>query len=511
MADIEVTLNHSENYSSSTAKTYRGYVINSCDNSKVDDGTWAVTSNSYTGYKINSNKIDVWNINTTSSDESSTFTWTSSKVSGCSKTLKVTVPGAVVTLKSGNTEIVVIATYDKSGIVYNTSYEDEFLINGSSEGIVTTLSVLTGETITTCNGDMDNYWSNHIQSTSNTNKMNFAFNNGLNTYLIGCSDNYNSSGSYTINLKYYDREMTISFPVKFKFKYDDEVQEVQYKWYTMLPGQNTWSESTEFTITMSENDSYFGVGGIVAISHCTGSDRNDCDITFTFKNDNTITLNKSWGLSDLRYDNTDDNVILLYTYKDLYDNLLVADTGTYTISGEIVSSLDGSSFPVTVNYKVEKQKTTVNCTISLSCGLKYTNKYCSDRLPTSTDADISIQCDNLTQLYWSYSYAAMPNGLNTTIDLGNIELDDVYSGILPSGVVEVTLPFIFITSTPSFTISFGGDASGSKTFYGARDNCVDYGDNPISGYHYTFDAGLSASGYFNSTTTTSISISVSIG
>ena len=26
MADIEVTLNHSENYSSSTAKTYRGYV-----------------------------------------------------------------------------------------------------------------------------------------------------------------------------------------------------------------------------------------------------------------------------------------------------------------------------------------------------------------------------------------------------------------------------------------------------------------------------------------------------
>ena len=135
-------------------------------------------------------------------------------------------------------------------------------------------------------------------------------------------------------------------------KYDDEVQEVQYKWYTMLPGQDTWSESTEFTITMSENDSYFGVGGIVSISHCTGSDRNDCDSTFTFKNDNTITLNKSWGLSDLRYDNTDDNVILLYTHKDLYDNLLVADTGTYTISGEIVSSLDGSSFPVTINYEI---------------------------------------------------------------------------------------------------------------------------------------------------------------
>lgn len=135
-------------------------------------------------------------------------------------------------------------------------------------------------------------------------------------------------------------------------KYDDEVQEVQYKWYTMLTGQDTWSESTEFTITMSENDSYLGVGSIVAISHCTGSDRSDCDSTFTFKNDNTITLNKSWGLSDLRYDNTDDNIIVLYTHKELYDNLLVADTGTYTISGEIVSSLDGSSFPVTINYEI---------------------------------------------------------------------------------------------------------------------------------------------------------------
>ena len=63
------------------------------------------------------------------------------------------------------------------------------------------------------------------------------------------------------------------------------------------------------------------------------------------------------GLSDLRYDNTDDNVIVLYTHKELYDNLLVADTGTYTISGEIVSSLDGSSFPVTVTYEVTNVNT----------------------------------------------------------------------------------------------------------------------------------------------------------
>ena len=215
MADVEVTLNHSENYSSSTAKTYRGYVINLCDDSHVDDGTWSPSSYDGIGVSIDENKITIWNTNTTGSSVSNIFTWTSYLVSGCTKTLSVTVPGAVVTLKSGNTEIVVTAIYDKSGTVYNTIYEDEFLINGSSEGIVTTLSVLTGETITTCNGDMDNYWNNYIRSTSNTNQMMFAFTNGLNTHLIGCSDDYNSLGSYTINLKYYDREMTISFPVTF--------------------------------------------------------------------------------------------------------------------------------------------------------------------------------------------------------------------------------------------------------------------------------------------------------
>ena len=251
MADIEVTLNHSENYSESTAKKYRGYVINLCDNSHVDDGTWAVTSNSYTGYKINSNKIDVWNINTTSSDKSSTFTWTSSKVSGCTKTLSVTVPGAVVTLKSGNTEIVVTAKYDKSGTVYNTIYEDEFLINGSSEGIVTTLSVLTGETITTCNGDMDRYWNNYIPSTSNTNNMMFAFTDGLNTHLIGCSNDYNSSGSFTINLKYYDREMKISFPVTFNLTY----KVTQY--IIIFKKNNSTIESVELNQAMYTFDVYY--------------------------------------------------------------------------------------------------------------------------------------------------------------------------------------------------------------------------------------------------------------
>lgn len=92
MADVEVTLNNS-----GESITYRGYVINSCDNSKVDDGSWSPTS--ATGMTVNASEanITITHNNTSTSDASSTFTWTSSKVSGCSKTLKVTAKGKTAT------------------------------------------------------------------------------------------------------------------------------------------------------------------------------------------------------------------------------------------------------------------------------------------------------------------------------------------------------------------------------------------------------------------------------
>lgn len=260
-------------------------------------------------------------------------------------------------------------------------------------------------------------------------------------------------------------------------KYD----EVQYKWYTMLPSQDTWSESTEFTITMSENDSHLGVGGIVSISHCTGSDRSDCDSasTFTFKNDNTITLNKTWGLSDLRYDNTDDNVILLYTHKELYDNLLVADTGTYTISGEIVSSLDGSSFPVTVNYEVIEKTRIIEINIGLICNLEYVTKYCDGGIGSPIDLEWIIKFDNLNLSDISNNYAAMPNGLNEVVG-SMIEIKG-YDGIRPSGFILISIPHGPILNKSSFTISVSNDGLGRKTFNGTSNNC------PSGGIYYTYD------------------------
>lgn len=342
MADASVTLTQSQS-SSSSGVTYRGYVINLCDNSKVDDGDWDYDSVTGITASTNSNKITIWNTNITSSSVSTTFTWTSSKVNGCTKTLSVTAKGAVVTLKSGNTKIVVTAIYDKSGTVYNTLYKDEFLINGSSEGIVTTLSVLTGETITTCNGDMDNYWNNYIQSTSNTNHMMFAFTNGLNTHLIGCSDDYNSSGSFTINLKYYDREMTISFPVTFNL--------TSYAWYISTNGGSSWDECSEFNITINVNND-FSVGEFVRVAYCA-KNKDNCADSYTITNGDSFTLNKkNWRLSDLN-SSDENNCVVFRNDSTLINDLKNSNEYTYHISGDIFSSI-GGKFPINVYYKVGK-------------------------------------------------------------------------------------------------------------------------------------------------------------
>lgn len=224
MADASVTLTQSQS-SSSSGVTYRGYVINLCDNSKVDDGDWDYDSVTGITASTNSNKITIWNTNTTGSSVSTTFTWTSSKVDGCTKTLSVTAEGAVVTLKSGNTEIVVTAYYSTSTGDYSIySYQDEFLINESSNGIVTTSNTVSAAPVITCNGGMSEYWINYAQNNTD-NKIHVSVNPNMSTYFVGCTGDYTATGTNTINLKYYESEMSISFPVTFKFIYKEVVQE----------------------------------------------------------------------------------------------------------------------------------------------------------------------------------------------------------------------------------------------------------------------------------------------
>lgn len=505
MADVEVTLNHSENYSSSTAKKYRGYVINSCDNSKVDDGTWSPTSYNGIGVSINENKITVWNTNTTGSSVSNTFTWTSSKVSGCSKTLKVTVPGAVVTLKSGNTEIVVTATYDNSGTVYNTSYEDEFLINGSSEGIVTTLSVLTGETITTCNGDMDRYWSNHISSTSNTNKMNFAFNNGLNTHLIGCSDNYNSSGSYTINLKYYDREMTISFPVKFKL-----ILSANYKFY-VYEFESLREISSVSSTSIVNNYRKYSLNDLIEKGFyyaCAESPNDNSVSASSLTVSNFSSNNSNFTSSSLAINDDYDSPLGLGRFyigvkcnTNNLVNLCNDGNSTFSVTMTFDLSYSNASMPVTININKNKVETTqyeitFTLVIHISDNLSYTYDSCDSG---------NISYASINYSFSGVEYSSI-SGSDSWYNNGNNKF--TYSFTISSDVESPTINIDFTVNvfrvhltTPQYEIRV--------------DNDVTYVNNRVPsncpfGSIYHFDDAMGITGNVNRTVSDGATIDVYI-
>ena len=353
MADVEVTLNHSENYSESTAKKYRGYVINLCDNSHVDDGTWAVTSNSYTGYKINSNKIDVWNINTTSSDKYVTFTWTSSKVDGCTKTLKVTVPGAVVTLKSDNTEMVVTTKYNtlNGGPFDIYPYMDEFLVNGSSEGIVTTSNTVSAAPVITCNGGMSEYWVNYSQNNTN-NKIYVSVNPDMYTYFIGCTGDYTVKGTNTINFKYYEREMSISFPVIFKF-----IHLANYKFYRH---ESTLVEISSISVThkVDPNRTY-NLNDIIRFGYyaCTESP-NDNSVSASLLTVSNLYIDRYFSSSSLVINDNDGEpsgcfyIGVKCNTKDLVK--LFNDFTAFSAKFKFNLSYSNASIPVTIDIIKDK-------------------------------------------------------------------------------------------------------------------------------------------------------------
>ena len=153
MADKSITLTQSQS-SSSLGVTCRGYVINSCDNSKVDDGTWSPSTYDGIGVSIDENKITVWNTNTTGSSVSNTFTWTSSKVSGCTKTLSVTAEGAVVTQKC----------------VEFSFQQDTYTVNFSAAGYIVTiiLNITDWGNITEENYNTWGESGNHLSLTTST-------------------------------------------------------------------------------------------------------------------------------------------------------------------------------------------------------------------------------------------------------------------------------------------------------------------------------------------------------
>ena len=258
-------------------------------------------------------------------------------------------------------------------------------------------------------------------------------------------------------------------------KYDDEVQEVQYKWYTSTDSGSTWSESIAYNITITVNNNFSG-GEFVRVAYCT-ENRNDCADSYTIRNGNNITLDRTWELSDLR--SSEINCAIFRTDSSLTTDLKNSSNGTYHISGDIVSSL-GSNFPINVYYEVIEKTRIIEINIRLICDLEYVSEYCDGGSGSAIDLEWKIKFDNLPDISnTTYSYAAMPNGLNEVITT-SIEIKG-YDGIRPSGVILISIPHGPILNKSSFTISVGNDGLGSKTFNGTSNNC------PSGGIYYTYD------------------------
>ena len=487
MADIEVTLNHSENYSESTAKKYRGYVINLCDNSHVDDGTWAVTSNSYTGYKINSNKIDVWNINTTSSDKSATFTWTSSKVDGCIKTLKVTVPGAVVTLKSNNTEMVVTTKYNtlNGGPFDIYPYMDEFLVNGSSEGIVTTSNTVGAAPVITCNGGMSEYWINYTQNNTD-NKIHVSVNPNMSTYFVGCTGDYTVKGTNTINFKYYEREMSVSFPVTFKF-----IHLANYKFYRY---ESTLIEISSISITFKvDTNRTYNLNDIVKIPYyyaCAKSpnDNSVSASSLTVSNfiGNIYFSSSSIVVNDNKGKPSGCFYIGVKCNTKSIVNLFNADNEfSFTITFDL--SYSNASIPVTINISKDKKAPQYEITFTLVVHI-------SDNLPYTYD---SCDSGNISYASIGYSFSCVKyssiSGSDSWYNNGNNKF--TYSFTISSDAERPTINIDFTVNVYRVNLT-------TPQYEVRVDNDVSYVNNRVPsncpfGSIYHFDDAMGISGNVN--------------
>ena len=206
--------------------------------------------------------------------------------------------------------------------------------------------------------------SNNVQNVSVSGEVKYKFGDDTYTTLDSLSsDIYTyTSTSNSINITgcnykttqlhdLMDGFKTLYIKHIINLKYDDEVQEVQYKWYTSTDNGSTWSESIEFTITITVNNNFSG-GEFVRVAYCT-ENRDDCADSYTIRNGNNITLDRTWELSDLR--SSEINCAIFRTDSSLTTDLKNSSNGTYHISGDIVSSL-GSNFPINVYYEVNEKE-----------------------------------------------------------------------------------------------------------------------------------------------------------
>ena len=143
-----------------------------------------------------------------------------------------------------------------------------------------------------------------------------------------------------------------------------------YSWYISTNGGSSWSKSSGYSITITVNNNFSG-GEFVRVAYCT-ENRGNCAGSYTVRNGGGFTLSRNWQLSDLK--SSGSNCAVFRTDSSLTTDLKNSSNGTYSITGDMISSL-GSNFPVSAYYEVSKPTVkydiTVTFVIHVSDNLSY--------------------------------------------------------------------------------------------------------------------------------------------
>lgn len=398
MADKSITLSQSEN-SSSAGRKFTAYVTG-CD-TKHYEGSWAVPD-SYDGIgvSIDSTYITLWNANSTDSDVKAIFTWTSSKLSTCQKSLEVTASKA--DCPGFNAVFVVVFNDDSDGLLESVSGNVQLnfnIINDSIEhpvlGTIGNIAInSTGEfsdepetIIAGCTNTVDNvkfiFDNVDLTCSFSGNIVNFTVSGGI-EYRLGDSGSYTTLSSVNnYNVSILDSSVTIgkcsiedtslwsmmdgSKTLYLKHVITMNYDKPSYKWYYSDDGfASSVVETTDVSITIYENSfGSWGNGGFAAIFCCyknpiESSNSDYCSGTYTIQNTKTINVGgKTWRLSDLRYDLN--NGICFTTPSTLVTSLAkLTSSFEYNITGTIEAK--DLTLPVSITYKKvgEKITSTIN-------------------------------------------------------------------------------------------------------------------------------------------------------
>lgn len=256
---------------------------------------------------------------------------------------------------------------------------------------------------------------------------------------------------------------------------------VTYQWEISTDDGYSWTASSGYSTTITVDNNFSG-GQFVSVAYCPKTGVMDnCAESFTVRNGTNI-LSRPWGLSDLK--NSGNNCATFVTPSGLVTDLKNSSKGSYTISGDIISSL-GGNFPISVTYKVDKKhKIIVN--VHLTCSLVYESVCGQNASYSYANLTWKFNGDsNISNVKGSGTYTGMASGIYYKWT-HEFEVDDSNKGTLINISIDVSVSRPILTTDTYYITIYGGGGECSKLFNTTKKFCT---SNGTTKHYYIGESG----------------------